>query len=52
VDVGGSDSCRISASAEPVPAPGEVITDEVLDHLCSGVERGVLLPDGGTWVRC
>ncbi|MFF6879782.1 aminotransferase class I/II-fold pyridoxal phosphate-dependent enzyme [Streptomyces sp. NPDC012474] len=29
----------------PVVAPGEVITDEVLDHLRSGVEHGVLIPD-------
>ncbi|MFJ8545266.1 aminotransferase class I/II-fold pyridoxal phosphate-dependent enzyme [Streptomyces sp. NPDC093586] len=29
----------------PVIAPGEVITDEVLDYLCSGVEHGVLIPD-------
>ncbi len=29
----------------PVIAPGEVITDEVLDCLRSGVEHGVLIPD-------
>ncbi|WP_328476527.1 beta-eliminating lyase-related protein [Streptomyces sp. NBC_00377] len=29
----------------PVIAPGEVITDEVLDYLRSGVEHGVLIPD-------
>nr|BFD81235.1 ornithine decarboxylase [Streptomyces sp. Xyl84] len=29
----------------PVVAPGEVITDEVLDYLRSGVEHGVLIPD-------
>ncbi|HSX99977.1 MAG TPA: ornithine decarboxylase [Streptomyces sp.] len=29
----------------PVIAPGEVITDAVLDHLRSGVEHGVLIPD-------
>ncbi|MFE9676653.1 aminotransferase class I/II-fold pyridoxal phosphate-dependent enzyme [Streptomyces sp. NPDC006259] len=29
----------------PVIAPGEVITAEVLDHLRSGVEHGVLIPD-------
>ncbi|WP_280885959.1 arginine 2-monooxygenase [Streptomyces sp. LBL] len=29
----------------PVLAPGEVINDEVLDHLRSGVEHGVLIPD-------
>ncbi|MEU5085547.1 ornithine decarboxylase [Streptomyces sp. NPDC021356] len=29
----------------PVVVPGEVITDEVLDYLRSGVEHGVLIPD-------
>lgn len=29
----------------PAVAPGEVITDEVLDYLRSGVEHGVLVPD-------
>ncbi|MFI8192317.1 aminotransferase class I/II-fold pyridoxal phosphate-dependent enzyme [Streptomyces sp. NPDC085946] len=29
----------------PVVAPGEVITDEVLDYLRSGVEHGMLIPD-------
>ncbi|WP_435887170.1 hypothetical protein [Streptomyces griseofuscus] len=29
----------------PVVAPGEVVTDEVLDYLRSGVEHGVLIPD-------
>ncbi|MEV6379610.1 ornithine decarboxylase [Streptomyces sp. NPDC051773] len=29
----------------PVIAPGEVITDEILDYLRSGVEHGVLIPD-------
>ncbi|MEV5645225.1 hypothetical protein AB0L67_34640 [Streptomyces flaveolus] len=29
----------------PVIASGEVITDEVLDHLRSGAEHGVLIPD-------
>ncbi|MFG3157770.1 hypothetical protein ACGF7W_37695 [Streptomyces sp. NPDC048219] len=29
----------------PVIAPGEVITDEVLDYLRSGAEHGVLVPD-------
>ncbi|GGT19334.1 aminotransferase class I/II-fold pyridoxal phosphate-dependent enzyme [Streptomyces purpureus] len=29
----------------PVIAPGEVITDETVDHLRSGVEHGVLIPD-------
>ncbi|MEV0981660.1 ornithine decarboxylase [Streptomyces sp. NPDC049915] len=29
----------------PVIAPGEVITDEVLDYLRSGVEHGMLIPD-------
>ncbi|GGL64353.1 ornithine decarboxylase [Streptomyces fumigatiscleroticus] len=29
----------------PVVAPGEVITEEVLDYLRSGVEHGVLIPD-------
>ncbi|MFJ3224757.1 aminotransferase class I/II-fold pyridoxal phosphate-dependent enzyme [Streptomyces sp. NPDC086783] len=29
----------------PAVAPGEVITDEVLDYLRSGVEHGVLIPD-------
>ncbi|MEU0073762.1 ornithine decarboxylase [Streptomyces sp. NPDC006332] len=29
----------------PVIAPGEVITDEVLDYLRSGVDHGVLIPD-------
>ncbi|MFF9035445.1 aminotransferase class I/II-fold pyridoxal phosphate-dependent enzyme [Streptomyces sp. NPDC014892] len=29
----------------PVIAPGEVITDEVLDYLRSGFEHGVLIPD-------
>ncbi|MFF7051493.1 aminotransferase class I/II-fold pyridoxal phosphate-dependent enzyme [Streptomyces griseorubiginosus] len=29
----------------PVIAPGEVITDAVLDYLRSGVEHGVLIPD-------
>lgn len=29
----------------PAIAPGEVITDAVLDHLRSGVEHGVLIPD-------
>ncbi|POX46685.1 ornithine decarboxylase [Streptomyces sp. Ru71] len=29
----------------PVIAPGEVVTDEVLDYLRSGVEHGVLIPD-------
>ncbi|MFD5447930.1 aminotransferase class I/II-fold pyridoxal phosphate-dependent enzyme [Streptomyces sp. NPDC127100] len=29
----------------PVIAPGEVITDEVLDYLRSGAEHGVLIPD-------
>ncbi|MEU1554235.1 hypothetical protein [Streptomyces scabiei] len=36
----------------PVIAPGEVITAEILDHLCSGVEHGVLIPDAaGSSVR-
>ncbi|NEY36264.1 ornithine decarboxylase [Streptomyces sp. PRKS01-65] len=29
----------------PVVAPGEVITEEVVDYLRSGVEHGVLIPD-------
>ncbi|MFC7885807.1 aminotransferase class I/II-fold pyridoxal phosphate-dependent enzyme [Streptomyces sp. NPDC057376] len=29
----------------PVVAPGEVITDEVLDYLRSGADHGVLIPD-------
>lgn len=29
----------------PVIAPGEVITQEVLDHLVSGVRAGMLIPD-------
>jgi arginine/lysine/ornithine decarboxylase len=29
----------------PAIAPGEVITDEVLDYLRSGVDHGVLIPD-------
>ncbi|MEU6547984.1 ornithine decarboxylase [Streptomyces sp. NPDC046859] len=29
----------------PVIAPGEVITDEILDYLRSGVDHGVLIPD-------
>lgn len=29
----------------PAIAPGEVITDEVVDYLRSGVEHGVLIPD-------
>ncbi len=29
----------------PVIAPGEVITDDVLDYLRSGVDHGVLIPD-------
>jgi arginine/lysine/ornithine decarboxylase len=29
----------------PVVAPGEVITDEILAYLRSGVEHGVLIPD-------
>jgi arginine/lysine/ornithine decarboxylase len=29
----------------PAVAPGEVITDEILDYLRSGVEHGVLIPD-------
>ncbi|MFC8867402.1 aminotransferase class I/II-fold pyridoxal phosphate-dependent enzyme [Streptomyces sp. NPDC057148] len=29
----------------PVVAPGEVITDEVLDYLRSGTDHGVLIPD-------
>lgn len=29
----------------PVIAPGEVVTDEVLEYLRSGVEHGVLIPD-------
>ncbi|MFF5252654.1 amino acid decarboxylase [Streptomyces leeuwenhoekii] len=29
----------------PVAAPGEVLTDEVLDCLRGGVEHGVLVPD-------
>ncbi|WP_077799732.1 aminotransferase class I/II-fold pyridoxal phosphate-dependent enzyme [Streptomyces sp. JHA26] len=29
----------------PVIAPGEVVTDEVLDYLRSGAEHGVLIPD-------
>lgn len=29
----------------PAVAPGEVITDEVLHHLRSGVEHGMLIPD-------
>ncbi|CQR60076.1 hypothetical protein [Streptomyces leeuwenhoekii] len=29
----------------PVVAPGEVLTDEVLDYLRSGVEHGVLISD-------
>ncbi len=29
----------------PVVAPGEVVTDAVLDYLRSGVEHGVLIPD-------
>ncbi|MEV7979302.1 hypothetical protein [Streptomyces sp. NPDC086519] len=29
----------------PVIAPGEVITDEVLHHLRSGADHGVLIPD-------
>ncbi|GGZ91641.1 aminotransferase class I/II-fold pyridoxal phosphate-dependent enzyme [Streptomyces echinoruber] len=29
----------------PVVAPGEVITDEILDYLRSGVEHGMLIPD-------
>lgn len=29
----------------PAVAPGEVITDEVLDYLRSGVEHGLLIPD-------
>ncbi|MGW0812278.1 aminotransferase class I/II-fold pyridoxal phosphate-dependent enzyme [Streptomyces viridiviolaceus] len=29
----------------PVVAPGEVITEEVIDYLRSGVEHGVLIPD-------
>lgn len=29
----------------PVIAPGEVITDAVLDYLLSGVDHGVLIPD-------
>jgi hypothetical protein len=29
----------------PVIAPGEVITDEIVDYLRSGVAHGVLIPD-------
>ncbi|MEW2615598.1 hypothetical protein AB0937_36605 [Streptomyces sp. NPDC047880] len=29
----------------PVVAPGEVVTDAVLDYLRSGAEHGVLIPD-------
>lgn len=29
----------------PVVAPGEVITDEIVDYLRSGVDHGVLVPD-------
>ncbi|MBX9360395.1 hypothetical protein [Streptomyces sp. WAC04114] len=29
----------------PVVAPGEVITEEVLDYLRSGADHGVLTPD-------
>jgi arginine/lysine/ornithine decarboxylase len=29
----------------PAIAPGEVITQEVLDYLASGVKAGMLIPD-------